>query len=63
MRQKPYVVGGLAMFWGWLKSALQRKPRYQDAAFRKFLRRYQRRVLLVGKTRAIDEIHAKEESA
>ena len=57
MNQKPYVLGSLAMLWGWMKSALQGKPRYEDAEFRKFLRRYQRRVLLVGKTRTIEEIH------
>lgn len=62
MRQKPYVIGGLAMLWGWTKAALQRKPRYEDAAFRKFLRRYQRRVLLVGKTRAIEELSEKQKA-
>lgn len=56
MNQKPYVLGGLAMLWGWVKSALQRKPRYEDEEFRKFLRRYQRRALLLGKKRAIDEL-------
>jgi len=55
--EKPYVLGSLAMLWGWIKSALQRKPRYTDPAFRKFLRRYQMRSLMVGKRRAIDEIH------
>ena len=54
---KPYVLGSLAMLWGWIKSALQRKPRYEDLEFRKFLRRYQWRALLVGKKRAIEEIH------
>jgi glycosyltransferase involved in cell wall biosynthesis len=57
MRQKPYVIGGLAMLWGWLKSAAQRKPRYADAEFREFLRCYQRRVLLIGKKRAVEEIY------
>lgn len=55
--EKPYVVGGLAILWGWLRSALQRKPRYNDLEFRKFLRSYQLRSLLVGKRRAIEEIH------
>jgi hypothetical protein len=55
--QRPYVLGGLAMLWGWIKSALERKPRYEDAEFRRFLRRYQRRVLLVGKKRALEEIY------
>lgn len=55
--EKPYVLGGLAILWGWLKSALQGKPRYEDAEFRAFLRRYHWRALLVGKRRAIEEIH------
>jgi poly-beta-1,6-N-acetyl-D-glucosamine synthase len=57
MKQRPYVLGGLAIFWGWVKNALQGKPRYEDAAFRKFLRRYQWRALWVGKKRAIEEIN------
>jgi biofilm PGA synthesis N-glycosyltransferase PgaC len=56
INQKPYVVGSIAMFWGWLSSALQRKPRYENPTFRAFLRRYQRRALWVGKTRAIHEL-------
>jgi poly-beta-1,6-N-acetyl-D-glucosamine synthase len=57
VNQKPYVLGSLAMLWGWIKSALSGKPRYQDAAFRTFLRRYQWRVLWVGKKRATEEIY------
>jgi glycosyltransferase involved in cell wall biosynthesis len=52
MTRPPYVVGGLAMEWGWLRSWFLRKPRYGDAAFRSFLRRYQRECLLYGKRRA-----------
>jgi poly-beta-1,6-N-acetyl-D-glucosamine synthase len=55
LNQKPYVLGSSAMLWGWVQSALTRKPRYHDVEFRAFLRRYQRRVLLVGKDRAIEE--------
>ena len=57
--EKPYVLGSLAILWGWIKGALQRRPRYEDAEFRKFLRRYHWRALLVGKKRAIEEIHWK----
>jgi hypothetical protein len=63
MNERPYVLGSLAVLWGWLKSALQRKPRYEDAEFRKFLRRYQLRSLLVGKKQAIAEIHREESTA
>lgn len=56
--ERPVLLGSVAMLWGWLKSALQRKPRYGDAEFRRFLRSYQWRALLVGKKRAIAEIEA-----
>lgn len=57
MYQRPYVVGSLAMLWGWLKSAFAGKPRYENAEFRKFLRHYQWRILCVGKKRALEEIY------
>jgi len=56
INQKPYVLGSLAIIWGWLRSALAGLPRYDNAEFRHFLRRYQRRVLLVGKKRALEEL-------
>jgi hypothetical protein len=49
------MLGGLAMLWGWLSSAITRKPRYEDDAFRAFLRHYQRRALLFGKKRALEK--------
>jgi hypothetical protein len=57
MIEKPYVLGGLAMLWGWVRSTLRGLPRYDDLTFRQFLRRYQWRALIVGKKRAIEEIH------
>jgi len=56
INEKPYVVGSFAMLWGWLKSALQRKPRYEEPGFRAFLRHYQWRALVVGKARAVEEV-------
>ena len=56
MREKPYVLGGLSMLWGWINSAIQGKRSYADPEFRNFLRRYQWRALLVGKKQAIAEI-------
>jgi glycosyltransferase involved in cell wall biosynthesis len=55
--EKPAVIGSAAMMWGWIKSALQRQPRYGDAEFRRFLRRYQWRALLMGKKSAVSRIH------
>jgi glycosyltransferase involved in cell wall biosynthesis len=56
LNEKPYVIGSLAMLWGWLKSALQRQPRYEEPGFRAFLRHYQWRALVVGKARAVEEV-------
>jgi glycosyltransferase involved in cell wall biosynthesis len=59
LNRKPYVLGSVAMIWGWLNAALRGKPRYEDIAFRKFLRRYQWRALWLGKKRALEEIDRK----
>jgi poly-beta-1,6-N-acetyl-D-glucosamine synthase len=56
INEAPYVIGSLAIIWGWLKSAALRAPRYEDPAFRRFVRRYQRRVMVVGKRRASAEL-------
>ena len=61
VNEKPYVLGSCAMLWGWLKSALKGAPRYEDPIFRRFLRKYQMRSLLVGKRRAVEEIHLRNE--
>jgi hypothetical protein len=63
MNQKPYVLGSLAMMWGWVSGAMSNKPRYEDLMFRRFLRHYQRRVLVVGKNRALEEVHERTQAA
>ncbi len=50
--RRPFVIGGLAMGWGYLRSFLRREKRYDDLAFRSFLRRYQWQCLLRGKAAA-----------
>lgn len=42
MRERPFVVGGLLIVAGYLAAALRRDPRYEDPAFRRDLRRWQR---------------------
>ncbi len=42
MREKPYGIGGLLIPIGYLLAALRGRPRYEDAAFRGELRRWQR---------------------
>jgi len=48
----PVVVGGAAMWWGYVESMLARKERFGDAEFRRFLRRYQLACMVIGKNRA-----------
>ena len=57
----PVFYGSMAMLWGYFSSAARRMPRYDDPAFRRFLRHYQRECLLYGKreaTRRADEAQA-----
>jgi hypothetical protein len=58
MTRPPIVLGGAAMGWGYLKAMLTGQPRYDDPAFRKFLRRYQWAALFKGKARATAAIDA-----
>lgn len=54
----PYVLGGLASWWGYVKAWAQRVPRHQDAELVAMIRAYQRRALIVGKARATAEVEA-----
>jgi hypothetical protein len=58
--RRPYLVGGAAMWWGYLESALTRKERLPDPAFRGFLRRYQHECLLFGKRRATQRVNERQ---
>jgi biofilm PGA synthesis N-glycosyltransferase PgaC len=59
--KRPVLQGSAAMLWGYFSSAARGVPRYEDAEFRRFLRRYQRECLLRGKseaTRRLNEAQA-----
>ena len=60
MTRPPLLVGGVAMLWGYFRSMLRRVPRYGDADFRRFLRRYQWACLLRGRARATTELDARQ---
>ena len=60
MLRPPFVVGGLAMLGGYVWSVLRRAPRYEDAEFRRFLRRYQGDCLLRGKAAATRRLDARQ---
>jgi glycosyltransferase involved in cell wall biosynthesis len=48
----PVLAGSLAMWWGYVSSAVRGLKRYDDPEFRKFLRSYQYACLWLGKRRA-----------
>lgn len=58
MAHPPYVIGGLATWWGFVRAWLRGVPQHGDSELRAFIRAYQRRALRVGKRRAIAEIEA-----
>ena len=62
MAMPPFVIGGLAMVWGYARAAIRRAPQHPDAELRAFIRRYQRRALWGGKRRAIARINVEQTS-
>ncbi len=60
MKKRPIILGGLCMWWGYLKAWIGRVPQYPDADFRRFVRKYQRRCLLFGKRRATEMTNAEQ---
>lgn len=58
MTRPPLILGGLSMWWGYVRSALKRLDRYEDLEFRRFLNQYQFACLLSGKRRTTERYHA-----
>lgn len=59
MFEKPYLVGGWGILWGYLKAMLTGAPRFENREFRRFLRRFELQSLLLGKRRVTDRHHQK----
>lgn len=60
MVHRPYLIGGLASWWGYMSSWAKGLPQHGDDELKAFIRAYQRRALRVGKHRAVAEIEARE---
>lgn len=41
MREKPFIIGGLLIIFGYIRAAVQRVPRYDNAEFRAYLQNWQ----------------------
>lgn len=54
MFERPFIVGGVGIFWGYLRSAMTRAPRFEYPGFRPTLRRFERLSLFRGKSKAIE---------
>lgn len=57
MFEKPYVVAGAGILWGYLKAMVGGAPRFEHPQFRRHLRRFELRSLLFGKRRTTDRYH------
>jgi biofilm PGA synthesis N-glycosyltransferase PgaC len=56
LRHRPWILGGLAIWIGYVMAALRSAARLDDSELRAFVRRYQWQCLLRGKTRATREL-------
>ena len=61
MLHPPYFLGGFAMLWGYIKSMLLRKPRFEDKELVSFINAYQNQCLLKGKAVATDALNTQQE--
>jgi poly-beta-1,6-N-acetyl-D-glucosamine synthase len=60
MTKKPYLIGGAAMWWGYVRSMLTGAPRLEDPPFRAFVRKWQWASLFKGKAKATAELDASQ---
>jgi hypothetical protein len=63
MTRPPYVLGGAAMWWGYVRSALAGEPRLADPQLRRLISRYQWQCLLRGKSAATAELNQRQAEA
>jgi hypothetical protein len=57
MFEKPYLIGGAGILWGYLKAMVTGAPRFENREFRRFLRRFELQSLLFGKKRVVERYH------
>lgn len=55
----PLIWGALFIWWGYVKSAWNGHPRYQDPEFRRYLRSFQWRCIAFGKRATTHRIHTR----
>jgi poly-beta-1,6-N-acetyl-D-glucosamine synthase len=63
LAKRPFLYGSAAMLWGYFSSAARGAARYDDPAFRRFLRSYQRACLVLGKREATRRVNLAQAAA
>lgn len=63
MRKPPVIMGGLAIWWGFVWSMIKRKERYGDPEFCRFVRKCQWSFLIKGKKTAVKQINQQQATA
>lgn len=53
--EPPYIVGGIALFFGYLRALITGHQRYDNPQYRRYLRRFELAQLMRGKARALRE--------
>lgn len=57
--EPPWIWGGLGITWGYFKAMIEGHPRYDNPEYRRYLRRFERNQLLMGKKRALERENAR----
>ena len=57
MAERPYLLSGLGILWGYIKARLENEPRIDDQSYLNYLWRFERESLLRGKRRATERYH------
>ena len=57
MFERPYIIGGWGILWGYVKAMFAGLPKFENKEFRRFLRRYELESLVFGKRRVADRYH------
>jgi hypothetical protein len=57
MAERPYVMSGLGILWGYVEARFNKAKRMDDPAYLALLHRFELESLLFGKTRTADRYH------
>lgn len=61
--RRPYLTGGLGIFYGYMKAAISGHHRYGNPECRRYIRRFERAQLLLGRGRALARENARIRSS